>query len=82
MFNFLGALFLSAYVWLHGNDFLVLGSDIRDGHPNPAHLKPAFGVVLITYASLVASKKLPDAVKILIAILAPFVAVGLWLATE
>ena len=82
MFNALCTLFLTAYVWLHGNDFLVLASDVRQGHLKSAHLQPAFAIVGIACAALVASKKVPDSGKILITILAPFVAVGLMLATE
>ncbi len=82
MFNALCGLYLTAYVWLHGNEVLALGSDIQNGKLNSAHLGPAFAIVGIAYAAFLASNKVSNAAKIVITILAPFVAVGLMLATE
>jgi hypothetical protein len=63
------ALFLGAYVWLHGNDLFRSGS-------------AAFAIVAIAYACYLASDPLPKRLKKLLTILAPLVAIGLMLATE
>jgi hypothetical protein len=78
--NSVGALFLGAYVWVHGNDVFALGGDIRSGHY--AHLKPAFAIVAIAYACYIAGDELPKSVKIFLTLLAPFVAIGMKLAIE
>jgi hypothetical protein len=81
-FNAACSLFLGAYVWLHGNDLFVLGSDFKTGHFEAAHLKPAFAIVTIAYACYLASDELPRSLKIALTILAPLVAIGLMLAIE